>query len=931
MLTNGRVINIRLGNVNKPVVEDIANEQYVDTAIFGTQYRQMLSLLNKYVGYREKTDDILYGGEPANNVFSFVGERGSGKTSCMSSISHLLTNGKIHQFHSYERLIHTSFASIDIIDPSYFDEKHNIVAMMVAKLYKSFSRLEADNHAPCNFDVRNDLIEAFARAQRSMRCLLDDSLDDEMNDDIEHLADLAIAIDLKNDIQHLVKTYLQFVKKDNGILILSIDDIDLNVGEADTMAEQIRKYLVSPNIVILLAAKLDQLATIKNLHYAEKYHYLIDNGHVDYEIVEEMTGQFLTKFAPHDQRVYMPSFDFYLESGMTIDGNNMHGDNVMQVVPALIFDRTRYLFYNTKQTASFIIPRNLRKMCQLVAMLWAMESYEKADKDSNKQIFRNYLFGSWMQDNLVQKDRHYIMRILEGWRNEQLNKIALDVLHEKYKSWIDKQLAEDNYSFEQNDLKEEIKAIFDERNREYNFSIGDIMSLVNTLQVSFDTHADKCFFFILKSIYSMALYENYDMITDEQDMEGYDEFAESKKEDNSQVLLYDPFSDEHVSSYHKLVGGRFFNYRLEPVFPKELLSVAGHKYWVSRSDRRINYDVLKTLMTDAINAWGAYHEEENTQHLDSIKRKVRLAEFFMLCSIRDINMQNAKGMQDYYEPNFRRSDNVCYNGEFTGKKWLYFDLGAFFYNITCMCDCYRRFGQLGRNLLDLCKVDKLGVSLFSSFRKEAIAYRSYLNNPHAWQSWASVRNAEILFDLNQHLRSKCRRMNMENDSQFLCRYFRVLADYEIKTYDRNEEGTQLSIGFGFASQVSDLLSQGDIKNYFSVIFESMDSDVSTQNMPFSNTAHLINVDALLKGRMEKRNKKSTLLKYLYSHETAIMKDYDSLITLVFDHYGDYMSREEIRKAANDTNILLYQRYGNTSSDNQDAVPREESVSSVEGE
>ena len=160
---------------------------------------------------------------------------------------------------------------------------------------------------------------------------------------------------------------------------------------------------------------------------------------------------------------------------------------------------------------------------------------------------------------------------------------------------------------------------------------------------------------------------------------------------------------------------------------------------------------------------------------------------------------------------------------------------------------------------------------------------------------------------------------MENDSQFLCRYFKVLADYEIKTYDRNEQGTQLTIGFGFASLISDLLNQNEVQNYFSIIFESMGADVLTQNVTLSNTAHLINVDALLKGRMEKRNKKTTVLKYLYSHEATIMKDYLSVVTLVFNNYGDYMSREEIRKAANDTNLLLYQRYGNTSGNNQDAV------------
>ena len=56
---------------------------------------------------------------------------------------------------------------------------------------------------------------------------------------------------------------------------MCIDDIDLNISQADEMAEQIRKYLVSPQIVILLAAKLEQLGTIKSLHYTQEYETLI--------------------------------------------------------------------------------------------------------------------------------------------------------------------------------------------------------------------------------------------------------------------------------------------------------------------------------------------------------------------------------------------------------------------------------------------------------------------------------------------------------------------------------------------------------------------------------------------------------------------------------------------------------------------------------
>lgn len=907
-MNNGHIMKICIGSVNKPVIEDIVNEEFMNTALFGRQYKQMLTLLDRYVKNKRAVDENE---EAPNNIFSFIGERGSGKTSCMSSVSRLLEKGKLHNFQSYENLSHTPFATIDIIDPSYFDEKHNIVSMFVAKLFKSFTSLEQEKRIyECDYDVRSELIDAFANTQRNMQCLLEDNAEDDY-DEVERLADLSKAVDLKNDIQHLVQTYLRFVKKRNGVLILSIDDIDLNIGEADTMAEQIRKYLVSPNIIILLAAKLNQLSTIKNLHYAEKYKYLIDKEYMEYDSIEEMTGQFLTKFAPHDQRVYMPSADFYLESGIEIEKDSMFGDSVKQAIPELIFKKTRYLFYNSKQTASYITPRNLRKMCQLVAMLWSMSAYDDTNGEDNKQVFRNYLFGSWVQDNLQQRDRQYVQRLLDGWKNEQLNKIALDVLHEKYSTWIGK--LQSNTSSLNTNLKEEVNAIFDDLNRDFNFSIGDVMSLVNLLQVSNDTYADKCFFFILKSIYSMALYESYDMITLEQDKDGYDEFANTPTEDNNQVLLYDPFSDEHISAYHKLVGGRFFNYRLDSVLPREIIEDPlkfNSSLKVSRSDRIINYGAIKKIMVEARDSWTQYISKKKQQNakenvelqdendgVELLKSKVRLAEFFMLCAIRDINNQNAKDKADYYGADFRRSNSVYYNGEYNGMSWLYFDLGAFFYNITCICSCYLRFGRVGRDLLSLCKDDNEAVSLFATFRKEAQKYRKGYNKYHAWQSWSSIRNIEILFDLNQSIQSKCRNIGEANNRRCLYKYFETLANYNISTYDRDEKGSNLKINFEFVSSVRDLLNNDSLEASFDKIF-------SWKGIAWNENSHGVDMDALLKGRFKFRNKKNTVLKYLSFHEPYIYKNFRTYVDIAFNGYDENMTKDEIIEAGTKLNILL---------------------------
>ena len=86
-------ITIRLGESSHHIIEDINSA--LDKSIFSDQYKKTLSILeNRYriiADESQKDEDILY--NPLNNIISFIGDRGSGKTSCMMSVSKLLDGG----------------------------------------------------------------------------------------------------------------------------------------------------------------------------------------------------------------------------------------------------------------------------------------------------------------------------------------------------------------------------------------------------------------------------------------------------------------------------------------------------------------------------------------------------------------------------------------------------------------------------------------------------------------------------------------------------------------------------------------------------------------------------------------------------------------------------------------------------------------------
>lgn len=99
-MKNRRKIIFNIGDENHIVVEEITAEN-IKTSLFADPYQYILNALDHYFdALPEKSWDYSKHNNFSkndlwrNNIFAFIGERGSGKTSCMRSIVHLLENSK---------------------------------------------------------------------------------------------------------------------------------------------------------------------------------------------------------------------------------------------------------------------------------------------------------------------------------------------------------------------------------------------------------------------------------------------------------------------------------------------------------------------------------------------------------------------------------------------------------------------------------------------------------------------------------------------------------------------------------------------------------------------------------------------------------------------------------------------------------------------
>ena len=116
-------------------IEDMSSSIFVDS------YFQAYKELN--IISSENVNEI-----DGNNIIAFLGERGSGKTSCMRSFLGSLKHLRENKFNlddeelkkSLEDLSKINFELLNIVEPSFFSEKVNVLELVISNMFKNFRK-----------------------------------------------------------------------------------------------------------------------------------------------------------------------------------------------------------------------------------------------------------------------------------------------------------------------------------------------------------------------------------------------------------------------------------------------------------------------------------------------------------------------------------------------------------------------------------------------------------------------------------------------------------------------------------------------------------------------------------------------------------------------------------------------------------------------
>lgn len=768
-------LKFKLGDENHVVVEDSSMRE---GSLFSSQYAYAFSEIKRALlsgGEDDKNIELedSFGNLSevvSNNVFAFVGNRGSGKSSCMLSVASML--GK-------EGIAKKKCEVVDVIDPSFFDENVNILDIVIGKMFASFKRrLEEGSVAELKKgfeDNKRNLYKAFQDVKDSL-CSIEHK-NDFSEEPIERLTDLAASVDLQNHIRDLVSGYLKFFEKD--VLVLPIDDIDLHTRCAYTMVEQVRKYLVQAKVIVLVAVKMEQLKNVIENEYRKEYHYSLIASRIQQEEISDMAARYLIKFVPQEHRIFMPDMAVYLDRAVELyDGNNRvypnHGSSeaLKYIITKLIFRKTRYLFYHRKGVSSPIVPRNLREIRHFISMLYKMPDYwaNGIKHDDNKYVFKHFFFETWVPNNLDLDGRERISKLIEPNDPSVFNKAVLLDLLGRFNSHL-------------SNSEDWLLPILDGKNASYNISVGDAFSVLDFLKKRNVSKYDSNYLFAIETIYSMKLYEYYDLMTEP----NLSEVVNSVDESIKQRSMFD-----EAQPYHILVGGSFVNTTIFDVITKE-------KGINTRSLKSANLPDLKEWIEDGI-------ENIDTVHLQVLEI---LALFVARRDYKKVKERDTGA-------NFRTSKTVVYKEAFNNVKNVLFDVCSIFYNITDIKNAYQRINP---KLYDWAVEN--GSSILNKFKSLAIDEREAdaqdeKDIEHKLLSWECIRNAEVLQDFTEYLCNNTSQGSgwMANFRDYLTR----VKSYGIKTYDK-DKGNPYVISFNYVKAVIDALDNEEVATLLSAMIE----------------------------------------------------------------------------------------------------------------
>jgi len=395
-------------------------------------------------------------------------------------------------------------------------------------MYSNVSYIIKSSGKDIDTDAKQKIYREFGEVYSSLQTMYSDKkellqTELEIGSALETLDQLSKGQKLKCSFDKLVKAYLHFINipsnncdEEKNILVIPIDDLDMNMDNSFEMAEEIRRYLVTNNIIVTMAINITQFTQLAEQEYIKTLEKLYDK-HLLKEAPADMAAKYLTKLIPTNRRNSLPFFDSNNISNVKTE----EGIYLVDYFLGKIYKTTGLILLKNETKSHEIIPTNLREIHYLNQLLNDMEEAECSEKvdnivyrsricpetkkklNRNLDRFENYLENYYIKSKMPKLYTDILLELMKQ-DSEIMNKYLVRALVKR---------SDDNTEDEKvikigsNDSVSDsiLYEIADPRALPQNISIGDILFLLQQITIQKSDYETKKFVEGVKTIYSIRL------------------------------------------------------------------------------------------------------------------------------------------------------------------------------------------------------------------------------------------------------------------------------------------------------------------------------------------------------------------------------------------------------------------------------------------
>jgi len=405
-------------------ISDIHYERQIDfdSSIHSAAYKRACEITREIIseteisGYVNGKNDFDRGTDLRNreqvcNILFFTGEKGTGKTSTMLSFMEFLKD--YHRISRQGKGLQKEFSlgenpymftGIEYIDASTLNDKEDILGHVLSKMLSKWKNEEQRGKYLDSGIIKGNDYE-YKKKQMYIQCeeifdrlkalkSAENVMDNDSDMFIEAMESLSFSWNLKNSFQKLVESYLDImvypdsgneINRKNHYLVISIDDVDMNVQSGFMLLEQIRKYLMVPNVLVLMSANYEQLEKICYHHYLKEFDKLerIDEN---IQYLQKISREYLEKMAPVQRQVELLSnreWEFFSERKFKIQykGEKNEQENKLNEEGTLceIVSRCMHKYFGIwfgpdKKSIYYLAPDTVRGICSWICQTHTLKT-----------------------------------------------------------------------------------------------------------------------------------------------------------------------------------------------------------------------------------------------------------------------------------------------------------------------------------------------------------------------------------------------------------------------------------------------------------------------------------------------------------------------------------------------------------------------------